>query len=100
MQHDENTVFRNTLRVESCERMMSALWSPCRTETRQIPSSAVVCYVDDSPKADMATDATFTWVRETGGAITHFAVRDATNLNANGTVLWKSDKPQTIAKER
>lgn len=48
----------------------------------------------------LTTDATFAWVRETGGAITHFAVRDATNLNANGTVLWKSDKPQTIAKER
>ena len=48
----------------------------------------------------LETDATFAWVREEGGKATKYAVREATTLKANGSVLMESDKPQTVAKEQ
>ena len=48
----------------------------------------------------METDATFAWIREEGGKITKFAMREATNLKANGKVLMQSEEPRTEAGER
>ncbi|TWU46112.1 Heparinase II/III-like protein [Rubripirellula tenax] len=49
---------------------------------------------------DFETDATFAWIRKEGAEISKFAVREATNLTANGTVLVQSKEPRTEAKER
>ena len=46
------------------------------------------------------TDATFAWVREEGGNISKYAVREATNLKVNGAVLMESAEPKTEAKQR
>ena len=48
----------------------------------------------------LETDATFAWTREAGGKVSHYAVRDATNLKSNGTVLVQSQEPVTEAKKR
>ena len=47
----------------------------------------------------LETDATFAWTREEGGKVSKYAVREATHLKANGTVLMESARPQTEAKE-
>ncbi|MCM2369610.1 heparinase II/III domain-containing protein [Aporhodopirellula aestuarii] len=49
---------------------------------------------------DLESDATFAWVREEDGRVTKLAVREATNLKANGTVFLQSDEPRTGARER
>lgn len=49
---------------------------------------------------DLETDATFAWVREEAGKVSAYAVREATTLKANGTVLMQSKEPRTEAKER
>ena len=46
------------------------------------------------------TDATFAWTRESGGKLSHYAVREATNLKSNGAVLMESKDPRTEAKEQ
>jgi hypothetical protein len=48
----------------------------------------------------LETDATFAWIREKSGKISKFAIREATSLKANGTVLMQSVKPRTEATER
>lgn len=48
----------------------------------------------------LTTDATFVWIREEGGTVTHYAARNATSLKANGEVLLHSNEPRTEAKER
>ena len=47
----------------------------------------------------LETDATFAWVREEGGKVSKYAVREATSLKANGASLMQSTEPQTEAKE-
>lgn len=49
---------------------------------------------------ELGTDATFAWTREEGGKVSKYAVREATNLRANGTTLMESKIPSTEAKER
>jgi hypothetical protein len=48
----------------------------------------------------LETDATFAWVREKAGKVSKYAVREATNLKMNETVLMQSKKQKTEAKER
>ena len=50
--------------------------------------------------ATLETDATFAWTREATGTVSHYAVREATNLKANGTALMESKEPRTEAKAR
>jgi len=50
--------------------------------------------------AGLETDATFAWVREEGGKVSKYAVREATSLKFDGTVLVESKEPLTEAKER
>jgi len=47
----------------------------------------------------LKTDATFAWVRAEEGGISKYAIREATNLKAEGTVLLQSNEPRTEAKE-
>ena len=47
----------------------------------------------------LETDATFAWVRQEVGKVSKYAVREATVLKANETVLIQSDKPKTEAKD-
>ena len=47
----------------------------------------------------LETDATFAWVRQEVGKVSKYAVREATVLKANETVLMQSDKPKTEAKD-
>ena len=46
------------------------------------------------------TDATFAWTRNEGGKVSHYAVREATNLKSNGIVLMESKEPRTEVKEQ
>ena len=48
----------------------------------------------------LKTDASFAWTRQENGNISKYAVREATNLKSNGTVLMQSTEPKTEAKER
>ena len=48
----------------------------------------------------LETDATFAWVRQEGGNVSKYAVREATSLKANGASLMQSTEPQTEAKEQ
>ena len=48
----------------------------------------------------METDGTFAWTRVEDGKVTHYAVREATNLKSKEKVLLQSNEPQTVAKER
>jgi hypothetical protein len=50
--------------------------------------------------AGLETDATFAWVREEGEKVSKYAVREASNLKFDGTILMESKEPQTEAKER
>lgn len=48
---------------------------------------------------NLTTDATFAWVRKTNDKVTHYAVREATNLKAGESMLVESKQPTTEAKE-
>ena len=48
---------------------------------------------------NLKTDATFAWVRKTGEAVTHHAVREATNLQIGDAMLMESKEPTTAATE-
>ena len=45
----------------------------------------------------METDGTFCWVREEGDKVTHIAVREATYVKKDGTVLFEASSPSSEA---
>jgi hypothetical protein len=54
----------------------------------------------NSALGSLETDATFAWVREEGGKVSKYAVREAKELKVNGTVLVNSNEFKTEAKKR